>query len=184
MGFSARWNKAYSGFSEALLDCGEQLTKQGEIIMTHQAEKFLTQLDENWPRPGGDHDHPWWTGTLHDSIAVRVADKSRTIALRFMEPDASRPQTATEEETGIRDYDKIVGTVYGRITAARGSRVRQSGTVAQLFVGVPYAQRVNADWKHEGFLDEMNTQFISFMEDAFSPNGNYYFRNLIVRPRK
>lgn len=189
MGFSAQWNKAYSGFSKALLDCGKQLTKQGEVVMLNAAEKWLRDTDAEWPKgtppdSPGDHDHPWYTGTLHDSIAVRVADGKRTIGIRYMPPAAVAPQTATEAQTGIRDYDNIVGTVYGRITAARGSRVKQNGTVAQMFIGVPYAQSVNEYWRYEGFIENLNEYFIAAMEDAFSPHGNEFFRNIIVKPRE
>ena len=199
--FSAKWNKFASAFSEALIDCGEQLTKQGETVMIRGCEEWLKKTDAEWPHSttvtrigwgannvssrsfGGDHDHPWYTGQLHDSVAVRVADGNRIIATRYMPAKATGgPQTATAEEAG-RDYDRIVGQQFGILMAGRASRVAQKGTNAQMFIGAPYAQWVNEQPRHEGFINELNVQFISFLEDYFSIN-NGAFRNLLVRPRK
>ena len=193
--FSAKWNKFASAFSEALIDCGEQLTKQGETIMIRGCEEWLKKTNAEWPHStsvvtrnlrtqnfGGDHDHPWYTGQLHDSVAVRVADGNRIIATRYMPASATSPQTATAEEAG-RDYDRIIGQQFGILMAGRASRVAQKGTNAQMFIGVPYAQWVNEQPRHEGFINELNVQFISFLEDYFSIN-NGAFRNIIVRPRK
>lgn len=193
--FSAKWNKFASAFSEALIDCGEQLTKQGETIMIRGCEEWLKKTNAEWPHStsvvtrnlrtqnfGGDHDHPWYTGQLHDSVAVRVADGNRIIATRYMPASATSPQTATAEEAG-RDYDRIIGQQFGILMAGRASRVAQKGTNAQMFIGVPYAQWVNEQPRHEGFINELNVQFISFLEDYFSVN-NGAFRNLLVRPRK
>ena len=193
--FSAKWNKFASAFSEALIDCGEQLTKQGETIMIRGCEEWLKKTNAEWPHStsvvtrnlrtqnfGGDHDHPWYTGQLHDSVAVRVADGNRIIATRYMPASATSPQTATAEEAG-RDYDRIIGQQFGILMAGRASRVAQKGTNAQMFIGVPYAQWVNEQPRHEGFINELNVQFISFLEDYFSIN-NGAFRNLLVRPRK
>lgn len=198
--FSAKWNKFTSAFSEALIDCGEQLTKQGESIMTRGCEEWLDKTDNEWPHGttvtrigwgpnnvnkrsfGGDHDHPWYTGTLHDSVFVRVADGNRIIATRFMPSKATGPQSATAEEAG-RDYERIVGQQFGALMAGRASRVKQTGTNAQMFIGVPYAEWVNEMPSHEGFIRELNVQFISYLEDYFELN-NGRFRKLIVRPRK
>lgn len=180
--FSAKWNKFTSTFSEALIDCGEQLTKQGETVMIRGCEEWLKKTDDEWPTDWGDHDHPWYTGTLHDSLSVRVADGNRIIATRYMPAKATGPQTATAEEAG-RDYDRIIGQQFGILMAGRASRVAQKGTNAQMFIGVPYAQWVNEQPRHEGFINELNVQFISFLEDYFSIN-NGAFRNLLVRPRK
>lgn len=193
--FSAKWNKFASASSEALIDCGEQLTKQGETIMIRGCEEWLKKTNAEWPHStsvvtrnlrtqnfGGDHDHPWYTGQLHDSVAVRVADGNRIIATRYMPASATSPQTATAEEAG-RDYDRIIGQQFGILMAGRASRVAQKGTNAQMFIGVPYAQWVNEQPRHEGFINELNVQFISFLEDYFSVN-NGAFRNLLVRPRK
>lgn len=193
--FSAKWNKFTSAFSDALIDCGEQLTKQGETVMIRGCEEWLKKTNAEWPHStsvvtrnlrtqnfGGDHDHPWYTGQLHDSVAVRVADGNRIIATRYMPASATSPQTATAEEAG-RDYDRIIGQQFGILMAGRASRVAQKGTNAQMFIGVPYAQWVNEQPRHEGFINELNVQFISFLEDYFSIN-NGAFRNLLVRPRK
>ena len=195
MAFGPEWNKTYAAFSEALLDCGEQLTKQGETMMVRACEKWLKKVDSEWPttvvrrgksQMGGDREHPWDTGTLHDSISCRISDNNRTIGIRYMtkRAESGAYQTATEDETGTRDYDHIVGTTFGRLMAGRASRVNVPGTQGQMFIGVPYAQAVNETWQHEGFINDLQVDFISTIEDEFGPKGNTFFRNLIVRPRK
>ena len=47
-GFRDSWNKFYSAFSEALLDCGEQFKKQGETMMTKAMEQWFVEYDEEW----------------------------------------------------------------------------------------------------------------------------------------
>lgn len=191
--FNGAWNKFRSAFSDALIDCGQQLTKQGETIMVRGCEEWLKKTDNEWPKDnmqrykkrqfGGDHDHPWDTGTLHDSVFVRIADGNRIIATRFMPPSATGPQTATAAEAG-RDYSNIVGAQFGRAMAAGTNRVRQHGTNAQMFIAVPYAQAVDNQWQHEGYINNLNVDFISYLEDLFVAKGNPYFKNLIVKPRK
>lgn len=201
--FSAKWNKFYSAFCEALLDCGEQLNKQGEGVMVKACETWMDKLHEDFmaaltpneryitaptgriihSKYEGDHNHPWFTGSLHDSISARVADGSRTIALRYMPRMSTDAQFAEASEAG-RDYPFINGQAFGRLMAGRASRISPTAVSAQLFIGVPYAQYVDSDWRHSDFINEMNTQFISYMEEAFLPKGNANFKNLIVRPRK
>lgn len=198
--FSAKWNKFTKAFSEALIDCGEQLTPLGEKIMIRGCEEWIAKTDSEWPHStsvtrigwgahnvktrkfGGDKMHPWYSGQLHDSISVRVADGNRVIATRYMPQKGVGYQTATAEEAG-RDYDKIVGRQFGVLMAGRASRVKQSGTNAQMFIGVPYADKVNEMPRHEGFADELYAQFVSYLEGFFDLN-NGRFRKLMVKPRK
>lgn len=201
-GFRDSWNKCYSAFSEALLDCGEQFKKQGETMMTNAAEQWLGEYHETWlsqresedrhvvdPISGrtvlgkyrGSLSFPWFTGALHDSISVRIADGNTTIAVRYMpKGGASDNQFALPEDAG-RYYPDIEGAIYGRLMAGRATRVPQTATVAQIFVGVPYAQKVDEDPKHKGYLNDMEVSFMSAMEDVFAEPR---IRNLIIRPRK
>ena len=194
-GFNDKWNKCYSAFSEALLDCGEQFKKQGETMMTKALEQWLVEYDETWRAHirarertyseggrtvfgefEGDQSFPWFTGTLHDSIAGRIADGRKTIAIRFMPSgDASDHQFHGDQ------YPDINGVVYGRLMAGRATRVPQTATVAQIFVGVPYAQKVNEDPRHKDYLNDMEVSFFAAMQDVFAEPK---IRNLIIEPRK
>ena len=194
-GFRDAWNKCYSAFSEALLDCGEQFKKQGETMMTKALEQWFVEYDEEWRshlrahertyREGnhivfgefeGDQSFPWFSGTLHDSIAGRIADGRKTIAIRFM------PSGPASDNQFVGDqYPDINGVIFGRLMAGRATRVPQTATVAQIFVGVPYAQKVDESPKHKGYLNDMEVSFISAMEDVFAEPR---IRNLIIKPRK
>jgi hypothetical protein len=78
-------------------------------------------------------------------------------------------------------YPLINGAAFGRLMSGRASRVKQNAVVAQVFIGVPYAQIVDQMPEHEGFIREMEVSFISAMEDVFSEQK---IKNLIIRPRK
>lgn len=181
---SATWNKCYAAFSEALIDAGQQVTKQGATMLTRACEDWLDKTDKEWPRPHGDHDHPWLTGTLHDSIATRIADGKHTISARYMSASATGNQSATADETGTRDYGNIVGAQFGRLMMGRASRVSQDALAAQMTIGVPYAQFVDSNkaeghGDHSGYINDLQVDFISSMEGAILP-----VRNFIFRPRK
>lgn len=200
-GFSANWNKFYSAFSEALLDCGHQFTKQGETMLLNECEAHLQRLNEAWlndrayyrrsirnPFNGkqvvsdlvGSNLHPWFTGTLHDSISASVAEGNRTIGVRYMPRAASGAQFATSAEAG-RDYSTIVGSSFGALTAGRATRVPEGAVSARLLIGVPYAQFVNEMEEHEGFINTLQSEFISDIRDVFAEQK---IRNLIIRPKK
>lgn len=192
----AAWGKTYRALSDALLDCGEQLTKQGETIMTRGCEKWLETTDAEWPGHtevtrigwgknnvkkrifGGNAEHPWFTGNLHDSVAVRIASRNRTVAIRYMSDYASKSATRPQTYKG----QEIYGSDWARVVAQRGQYVFLPGTNAQMFIGVPYADTVNES-SHPGFMEDLQNYFVSFLEDYFALN-NDRFKNLIVRPRK
>lgn len=204
--YSAKWNKFYSAFSEALLDCGHQFTKQGETMLANAAEEHLKKLDDAWladkhpmdrwvtdRRTGravygdaiGSHNHPWFSGTLHDSISVRIAEGGRTVAVRFMPSAAVDNQFADPEppyNTWVpRYYPEIEGASFGRLMAGRASQIKPNAISAQMFIGAPHAQHVNMLPDHEGYIETMQAEFISDIEDVFAEQK---IRNLIIRPRK
>lgn len=189
---SKAWNKTAAALSMALSDAGKQLTKQGATILTRACENWLEQTDAEWPRPYGDHEHPWLTGNLHDSIGTRVAIGNHTVSQRFMKQAAEEATNASAEETGTRDYNHIIGAQFGRLFIGRMGRVSQSAIVAQMGIGVPYAQYVDKGGRvatdsdgntqghgdHGGYIGYLQSEF----EDAINLELDKV-RNFVIRPK-
>lgn len=188
-GRMASWGKTYKAFSEALLDCGRQINERGKQYLIKDAETWLRDTDSEWPRHtekkngakfGGDAMHPWYLGHLHDSIAIRLAEGNKTIAIRFMPPASS------DTEGQHMDHPKITGIIgseWARDVAGRVEHTYWKGSKAlqaQLIVGVPYAEKVNEEGRHAGYADELEAQFYDVMSYKLSTN----LSRLMVKPLK
>lgn len=182
MAFSPAWNKFRTAFSVALLDAGKMVSRRGETELLQAADEWLEKTDSEWPKSeslafstGGDDMHPWYTGTLHDSISIRIAENMRTIGLRFMPRAAIANQTATAEDAG-RDYDNIRGYIEARLVAGRAGGVRQQGLQSQLFIGAPYAQKVNEMPEHSGFIENLQKDFVGAMRQRMQSLGKHAYK--------
>lgn len=186
MGFSSAWSKFRVAFSANLLEVGQMVTKEAESRLLRVSEDWLQKTDADWPRSdtpylsgGGDDMHPWFTGTLHDSIAIRIGEGMRTIGLRFMPMGATGTQSATAKEAG-RSYEDIRGYVEGRLAAGRASRVRQNVLVGQLIFGAPYTQSVNTTGgphgDHKGFATYLAKDYLHDITQAMATLGNKAYR--------
>ena len=182
IGGRARWGKAYKGFSLALAEAGKTMTKQGATIMTRTCEEWLREQDDAWPHSrsgtsyksgyhGGDRYYPWYTGNLHDSFATRVSIGHRTVSVRQMTPRAAVLQYD-------KSYGEISGEDWGALVARRGGHVFLGGVQAQLYIGVPYAEKVNRMPEHEGYVEEFQRDFASTIESRFQE-----IRNIVVRTK-
>lgn len=186
-GFSAAWNKFRVAFSSDLLKAGQMVTKEAEMELLRTSDEWLEKTDSEWPKSSapyymgasGDAMHPWYTGTLHDSISIRVAEGMRTIGLRFMTRAAVGNQNATAIQAG-RDYEDIRGYVEGRLAAGRATRVRQNALVAQMFIGAPYAQWLNTTGgphrDHQGFAFELMRDFQHDITQAMARLGKKAYK--------
>lgn len=169
----ADWGRTYAAFSDALLDCGHQLTKKGQGIIIAASERFLRETDAEWPRStksgkrrfGGDHNHPWYYGQLHDSVAIRIADKNHTIAIRYMPQAATHAQHTSAADTG-EAYRHIIGAEWAARVANNAQYVFLPGTQAQLIIGVPYARKVDEMGRHAGYIGELQNEFLEVIEEA------------------
>jgi len=181
MGFSPAWNKFRVAFSSSLLKASQKVTQEAEKELLVESENWLKRMDEEWPKSasliyasGGDDMHPWYSGTVHDSIGVRIAEGMRTIGMRFMPRAAIANQTATADQAGRR-LDNIVGYQEARLVAGRASGVRQSGVVAQMFIGAPYAQWLNTTGgpykNHQGFALYLAREFQHDITQAMARLG-------------
>lgn len=113
----AQWKKFSRDMSAALSSGCEELTNFGKELMIESCDEWIKKTDSEWPhstalangaRFGGDAAHPWYSGQLHDSVAVRVADKNRTVAVRYMPMKAEYKQHATAADAGA-NYNSIIG---------------------------------------------------------------------------
>lgn len=202
-GRHVKWKKFSAAFSEALLSCEEELTGFGRRLMCEECAKWIQKTDAEWPhstsitkikwgpnnvrtqRFGGDAMHPWYYGQLHDSVVVRVSEGNKTVAIEYMPQRATSPQKATASDAGA-NYSRIIGAEWAVLIARQAEHTYWKGSKAvqaQLLVGVPYAQKVNESSRHGGFLDELNAQFASYLEDQMTIRSEG-FRTRVVRPKK
>lgn len=164
------WGKTYKGFSQALLGSGKVLNQIALVDLQEVAHYFLREQDAQWPhsstaksesgktmRFGGDADHPWYTGQLHDSIAVRIMQGNRITSVQYMPPS---PDTGKPQHTETIKH--IIGAEWAReIAEQHGARYLLPGVQVQLLVGVPYAEKVNESSRHSGFADNLANELFS-----------------------
>lgn len=164
------WGKTYKGFSQALSRAGKVFTEQGVRIFTKACENWLSDNNAQWPRGegggafksgyrGGNHYYPWYTGTLHDSIATVVSDRNRVMAIRYMY-DMSRSHAQ-----GNQTYKGqiINGYAWAQEVARRSQYVFLPGIQMRLVIGVPYANDVDRMPEHAGYIREFERDFGSTM---------------------
>lgn len=180
------WGKTKASFSYAILDAGKQLTEFAKMDLALLAEELLSEWDAEWPRStslqngakfGGDHNHPWYYGQLHDSVAIRIADKNRTVAVRYMPPAATHPQKASVADAG-QAYNNIIGADFARLEAERARWFFLPGLQVQLLIGVPYARKVDEMGRHMGYIDTLGDDIVNKVDD-FMWSGSLWKRRLI-----
>ena len=175
------WNKTYRGFSDVLFGAGAHLTNWAKEWMTDAVKESLREIDSEWPHTttvtrigwgknnvqsrsfGGDAEHPWYSGTLHDSVVGFVSDRGRIVAIEQL---PSTPAATTDQTyKGMT----INGVEYGNRAARNAARAAHfiPGIYGTLVAGVPYADDVNESARHEGFLDNLQAYFASQVEDYF-----------------
>lgn len=189
---SIKWGKTVKGFSDALGYAGEHLSGWAREWMTEAVNDSLGQIDADWEGEthwkrdsgkvssfGGDHFHPWYTGQLHDSIAGIVSDRHRTISIQYMPQEATQPQTYEGQviighDWAIRKAQDLARTLHF-----------VPGIVATISVGVPYAEKVDEMARHQGYIRELNNQFVSNVEDFFTiKSGGFRTRVFVADTKK
>lgn len=170
----ADWGKTAKGFAQVLLDAGQTVTKGAAIRLGDACQEALDELDWMWPRGknngpyksgyrGGDADHPWYSGNLHDSVAAGVADGARLLQARYMEPAAMETQTYQGQV--------VDGKTLGPEALQRAAHTFAPGVggLRALFViGAPYAYEVNHSDAHYDFVSELADYFVGEVEGAMS----------------
>lgn len=193
------WGKTSKGFAEALLEAGYTLTNKSVTKIADACQNFLEEEDWDWPRGqrfdashietrravrgsrayasgyrGGDADHPWYSGNLHDSIATSVMEGNRIRAIRYMKPGATEYQTYKGQRvdgiTAAEDAIRRAAYTFPRGGVSNSLR-------AVLVVGVPYADDVNKSDGHYDFLSPLQEHFRGSIEAAVED-----LPNIAVRP--
>lgn len=164
------WGKTYNAFSQAILNAGKALNSIALVELQEVSVKYLKNQDAQWPRSvttkssggktmnyGGDHYHPWYSGQLHDSVAVRIMQGNRITSVHYMPPSAIAGQPQHTES-----IKNIIGAEWAReIAEGAGPRYFLPGVQVQLIVGVPYSDKVNESGRHLGFADSLADELFS-----------------------
>lgn len=182
------WGKTYRAMSMALLGAGKALNSIATVELQEVADDFLKEQDAQWPHSttvtkikwgknnvkkqmfGGDELHPWYSGQLHDSVAVRIMQGNRITSVHYMPPS---PDTGAPQHT--ETIKNIVGVDWAHeIAEGAGARYLLPGVQVQLVIGVPYAEKVNKSVRHNGFAD-------SLADDLFSAVNTWVFKGGLTR---
>ena len=62
------------------------------------------------------------------------------------------------------------------MAAVRSARMGLPGLLAQLFIGVPYAEKVNEMDSHAGYVEVMQEDFVRYITGRLE-----FMRNLVIR---
>ena len=179
----AAWGKASKSFAAYLNIAGQEIKKAAAKKLANAGKEFLENEDWDWPRGarftamnmntgktfrasgtyasgfrGGDSGHPWYTGNLHDSLAVGVIQGARILAKAQMAPGAYILQEYK--------HQAIDGALEGEAALFRAARTFAPGQAgdtlrAVLVIGVPYAKDVNKMPNHAGFVEALQDDFYS-----------------------
>ena len=135
------WGKTYKACSMAILGAGKALNQIATEELNDVARRFLREQDAQWPHStqakskksgktmlfGGDAEHPWYSGQLHDSVAVRIMQKNRITGVHYMPPS---PATGEPQHTATIQH--IVGAEWAHDIAERhGARYFLPGVQVQ-----------------------------------------------------
>lgn len=181
------WGKTYKACSMALLQSGRKLNSIALVDLQEVAEDYLRNQDAQWPHStsvqtltfrkgsfvpgtqkfGGDQKHPWYSGQTHDSVAVRITTGNRVTSVHYMPPS---PDTGKPQHT--ETIQNIIGADWAReIAETHGTRFWLPGVQVQLIVGVPYAEKVNEEGWHAGFVDYLADELFNAVDDWVRGGG-------------
>ena len=178
-GLQQAWGKTSKGFAEYLQIAGKNIGQKAARNIADAGAGFMANEDWDWPRGarydtvyngrnvrasgkyasgfrGGDAMHPWYSGNLHDSMAVGVFNGTRMLAANYMTPGAAEPQTYKGQI--------VDGVTAGQEALIRAGHVFAAGQAgatlrAVLVVGVPYADDVNEMPEHSGYVEYLQDEF-------------------------
>ena len=185
------WKKFSVGIAERLGYAGEHLSNWAKMWMDEAVARAIDKIDADWPqhtetangaRFGGDHNHPWYYGQLHDSVAGFVTDKNRVVgSIHYMPQSAEHPQ---KYRGPAGSFDNIIGHEWAIREAQNARWYLLPGIQARMVIGVPYAREVNETGRHAGYIEELSTQFASEVEDFFTSRTGMYRTRVFVADKK
>ena len=160
------WIRASKSFQKALLDVVPKYENAAVQLFSLDAEIFLEGIGggakgiNKGDFVSRDEGVPYYTGNLMDSIGVRILKGNTIRAYRVMSDVTGTHATKPQTMKGLRD---IWGYLEIMQRIERPSRRSGTGLVAQLMVGVPYAQEV--DWKDE-YFQPLSEKFVANLGDT------------------
>ena len=148
----ADWRKASKSFQLALTSASEQVSDNAILILAMNAGDFLYDVGGT---AGDKGTVPYYTGNLLDSIGVRILKGNTLMQYRTMTEMTTKHATKPQSMGGVRN---IWGDEELMRRINRPSRRQGKGVVAQLMVGVPYAESV--DQTHD-YFGELKDRFVN-----------------------
>lgn len=165
------WKKASKSFQTELLSRAGEYTNLAASILAKASEGYLLSIE-----PLGGVTIPYYTGNLLDSVGVRILIGNRLADYRIM-TETTYVQHATKPQHMAGQYP-IWGEVEIMRRILRSSRRTGKGVVAQLMVGVPYAEEV--DRTHD-YFDELKDAFVKQMRGSLQVLSYYKSKQDIAR---
>lgn len=146
------WRKASKQMQVGLLSASKHYSDFAISVMTADAEAFLSSIGST----GGDTlSIPIYTANLLDSIGVRMLKGNSIMTYRTMSEVTIQHARKPQSMKGVSEiwgYEEILRRI------RRPSRRKNNGVVAQLMVGVPYAESVD---EQQGYFDELKDKFVN-----------------------
>lgn len=168
----ADWRKSSKSFQRELLSHAKDYNAAAAKVFTNASEDFLHRVNSY-----GDHVVPIYTGNLIDSIGVRILVGNRLSAFRTM------VDTTYEQHAVKPQHMKGVYPIWGEVEIMkrimRPSRRTGRGVVAQMMVGVPYADEVD---KTHDYFDELRELFET--EIIYATNAVAIEKALKLKPAR
>lgn len=188
------WGKTYKQFSYAIADAGHKMTNELKRDMTYLMQELISEMDAEWPQHtvwkrksgkssvfGGDRNHPWYTGQLHDSVAIRIAEGNKTVSISYMPQHANGGPQHTSASDGAK-FEHIIGADWAHEVAERKTPYYfLPGIQAQLIIAVPYANKVNQSERHAGFIEELSVDVINKVDD-YMTSGALARKRIVANP--
>ena len=157
------WRRASKAFQKELLSRSGEYSSEAARLFTGAAENYLTSVESY-----GRMAVPYYTGNLLDSIGVRVLKGNTIVAIRTM-VDTTYVQHATKPQH-MKGLYPIWGELEINKRITRPSRRTNRGVVAQMMVGVPYAEEVD---KTHNYFQTLRQMFETRMINGIAALGAY-----------
>ena len=158
------WYKARSAFEKERMSNAKGANQAVSQVLVNATNNFVQKVHEM-------SSLPYYTGNTRDSIASAVSRSGRVVRASYLTPSYQQtdPRWRPQHMSGRK---RIVGMQEAE-KAVRGYNYPSKGVSAVLFVGVPYAQKVNNGELGKspgniGFIERLNSMFTDDMNFALA----------------
>lgn len=166
---SANWYNTRSAFVKELKSNKKGVDRVFAQTLVQASNNFVQKVHEM-------SSLPYYTGNTRDSIASAVSVSGRVVRASYLNP--TYQQTDPHWKPQKMDGRKRIIGVQEAERAVRAYSYPATGVAAVLFVGVPYAQKVNDGTLGKsagniGFIERLNEQFDADMNFAMAALKNF-----------